>query len=106
MGSEESERKQRTEGSHVCVAADLEVQRPSGTLPKHPPISSTGTVGAQQARCLFCLCFVPGPNNNSYGLIKVPKGRKCGSCSHFPLPANKQGGCQFFFENLRELWNS
>lgn len=43
---------------YVCMAADLEVQRPSGTTPKHPPISSAGTEGAQQAQRLLALLCV------------------------------------------------
>lgn len=55
----ERERKQRAEGSHVCMAVDVKVQPPTGTLPKHPPISSTGAVGAQQApRLLAVLCVL------------------------------------------------
>lgn len=50
-------------------------------------------------------------NNNSYYSVNVPKGRKCGSCSHFPLSVIKQLFCQFFLksgillENRGELWN-
>lgn len=43
---------------YVCKAADLEVQRPSGIAPKHPPISSAGTGGAQQAQRLSALLCV------------------------------------------------
>lgn len=48
----EWEREQRSEGMYdmcVCMAGDLEVRRPSGTPPKHPPISFAGAEGAQWA---------------------------------------------------------
>lgn len=64
MDSQEREREKAKEQGQLCMCAcmavDLDAQHPSGTPPKHPPISCAGPGGAHQARhlsaplCVFC----------------------------------------------------
>ncbi len=86
MDSKEGEKERKG-----ARAANVEVLRLKGTPPKHPPISSAGTGGSLRARrlsALFCV-FHPASKQQLWLHKKVPKERKCGSCSDFPVPMIK-----------------
>ena len=71
---------------------------PQESLQKHPPISLLELKVLSRPTALSSFVCVLGPNNNSYGFIILPKGRKCGSCSDFPLQVIKLKCLQFLRE--------
>lgn len=95
----EWEREQRSEGMYdmcVCMAGDLEVRRPSGTPPKHPPISFAGAEGAQWAWCLAALlvCVLFRVQTSVMASLKLLKSGNVVLAQIFPLP-DQTLWCQF-----------
>lgn len=92
MDSQEREWEQRSEGSHVCMytcicaAADLEMQPPSWTHSRTSTHFLYWFWGCSAAPApLSSFVHVLFRVQTSYGFIKLPKERKCGSYSDFPL---------------------